>query len=99
MDITTLIIELIAGAAGGNIIGQVLKDYSMGTTGNSIAGAVGGLIGGWILSAMTSAPVADAAAVAGSMGMGDIIQGIAGGGIGGAVLTAIAGVIRKQMNK
>ena len=38
-----LIIQLISGAVGGNIAGVALKDYSLGTLGNSIAGVVGGL--------------------------------------------------------
>ena len=42
MDIISLIINLISGAVGGNIAGSVLKDQSLGTMGNSIAGILGG---------------------------------------------------------
>lgn len=41
-----LIIQPIAGAIGGNAAGAVLKDKSLGTLGNSIAGVLGGGIGG-----------------------------------------------------
>ena len=50
-----LIIQLISGAVGGNVAGAALKDYSLGTLGNSIAGIVGGGVGGWILSAVMPA--------------------------------------------
>ena len=46
------IISLISGAVGGNIAGGVLKEQSLGTLGNSIAGIVGGGIGGQLLSAL-----------------------------------------------
>ena len=42
MTFTQLIIELIIGAIGGNAAGAVMKDKSLGTLGNTIAGVVGG---------------------------------------------------------
>ena len=39
--LVNLIIQLISGAIGGNIAGSALKDYSLGTLGNSIASIVG----------------------------------------------------------
>ncbi len=42
MDITALIIQLIAGAIGGNAAGAALKNLSLGTAGNSIVGILGG---------------------------------------------------------
>ena len=42
MDITSLIIQLVSGAVGGNIGGAIFKNLSLGTTGNSIAGIIGG---------------------------------------------------------
>ena len=44
MDILGIVIQLIAGALGGNAAGSAMKDKSLGTAGNSIAGAVGGLV-------------------------------------------------------
>ena len=49
MDWLSIIIQIIAGAIGGNAAGKAMKDYDLGTTGNSIAGVVGGVIGGQIL--------------------------------------------------
>ena len=40
-----LIIQLISGAIGGNVAGGVMKQHSLGTVGNSIAGILGGGIG------------------------------------------------------
>ena len=47
-----LIIWLIAGVAGGNAAGELLKgDYDLGA-GNTIAGAIGGVVGALILQAL-----------------------------------------------
>src|SRR5262245_8883555 len=46
MNIVALIIQLISGAAGGNLVGALLKKLDLGTLGNSIAGILGGGLGG-----------------------------------------------------
>ena len=46
MDITSLIIEAVSGAVGGNVAGAAMKENSLGAMGNSIAGIVGGGLGG-----------------------------------------------------
>ena len=50
--IINLIIQLIAGALGGNAAGAASKDVSLGTLGNTIAGAIGGVGGGQLLTAL-----------------------------------------------
>ena len=51
-DIVNLIIWLIAGVAGGNAAGELLKgDYDLGP-GNTIAGAIGGVVGALILQTL-----------------------------------------------
>jgi uncharacterized membrane protein YeaQ/YmgE (transglycosylase-associated protein family) len=45
MNIASLIIQLISGAVGGNVAGAAMKESSLGTLGNSIAGIVGGGLG------------------------------------------------------
>ena len=42
----SLIIEGLSGAVGGNIAGAAIKENTLGTVGNSIAGIVGGGLGG-----------------------------------------------------
>jgi hypothetical protein len=97
MDILSLIIQLVLGAVGGNGAGAALKQYSLGTTGNTIAGAVGGLILGQILERTMGMPAADAAAAANSIG--SIVQDVIGGAAGGGILTIIVGIIKQMMNK
>jgi len=103
MDITSLIIQLIIGAVGGNAAGKAMPDKSLGTAGNTIAGAIGGLGGGQLLDMILGggAMATDAAAGAAASGLdiGAIIQDVAGGGIGGAVLTIVVALIKGAMNK
>ena len=56
-----LIIQLVSGAIGGNVAGGLLKNQSLGTLGNSIAGIVGGGLGGQLLSGVMSSGATDAA--------------------------------------
>ena len=46
MDITSLIVEAVSGAVGGNVAGAAMKEKSLGAVGNSIAGIVDAGIGG-----------------------------------------------------
>ena len=46
MDITSLIIEAVSGAVGGNVAGAAMKENSLGAVGNSIAGILGGGLAG-----------------------------------------------------
>ena len=50
--IVGLIIQLISGAVGGNIAGAAMKQYNLGTIGNSIAGLIGGGAGAQIIGAL-----------------------------------------------
>lgn len=98
------VIQIIAGAIGGNAAGAAAKNYSLGTAGNSIAGAVGGIILGQILAAFGigepgMATAEGAAPAAGGMDIGAVIGQIVGGGVGGGVLTLIAGVVKNMMQK
>jgi len=95
MNIVSLIIQLVSGAAGGNVAGSLLKNLSLGPVGNSIAGIVGGGLGGQILGMLTSG----AAPAAGGMDIASIIGSVAGGGIGGGALMAIIGAIKSAMSK
>ena len=97
MDIISLIIQLVSGAAGGNIVGSVLKNLSLGTVGNSLSGVVGGLLGGKILGSLVG-PGAVAAA-SGGLDISAIIGQVLSGGAGGGVLMAIVGLIRSMMAK
>ncbi|MDW3645896.1 MAG: hypothetical protein R8P61_02410 [Bacteroidia bacterium] len=85
-----LIIQLISGAAGGNLAGSLMKNLSLGTLGNSIAGILGGGLGGQVLNMFMDMP-------AGSMDVAGILGSVAGGGVGGGIVMAVIGLIKKAM--
>lgn len=93
-----LIIQIIAGLVGGNAAGAGLKNLSLGTAGNSVAGAVGGGLGG-LLMTMFGGDAGAVAEAAGSLDLGAILQSVAGGGVGGAILTLVAGMLKKALVK
>jgi len=93
MDITSLIIQLVSGAVGGNIGGALFKNLSLGTTGNSIAGIIGGPLGAMLLSQLGLGGGADAG------GLGGILSSVGGSGVGGVVLMLIIGFVKKAMAK
>lgn len=89
MSALGLVVELVAGAIGGNGVASVAKNLSLGTLGNSLVGAIGGAAGtsflGIIIPALENAGHADIGTLAGQA---------VGGGVLGAVLTAIVAAIR-----
>lgn len=95
MNIVALIIHLICGALGGNVVGTLFKQINLGTLGNSIAGIVGGGIGGQILNRLGLF----AGAPGGAFDLTGIIGNVLSGGVGGGVLMAIIGLIKSLMAK
>jgi hypothetical protein len=91
--IINIIIQLIAGAVGGNAAGAGLKNYDLGTLGNTIAGALGGVGGGQILTALL--PML--AGTADNVDIGAIIGQAVGGGVAGAIVTFVVGLIKNTM--
>ena len=85
-----IIIQLISGAVGGIGAGAALKNQSLGTIGNAIAGVVGGGLGGQLLGLL-------GVAAGGGMDVGSIAGSVAGGGVGGAVLMIVVGLINKAL--
>ena len=79
MDITSLIIQLISGAVGGNAANSA-KDTGLGPLGNTIAGALGGGVGGQILNAVLGL---GGTAAASGLDIGTIISAFATGGVSG----------------
>jgi len=106
--IVALIVQLIAGGAGGNIIGQIVKQVNLGPTGNTIAGAIGGVGGTWLASLIpglsgllggAATAAADGAAAAGGLDIGALAgQGVTGL-VGGGLLTVIAGLVKQMTAK
>jgi uncharacterized membrane protein YeaQ/YmgE (transglycosylase-associated protein family) len=87
-DILNLVIWLIAGIAGGNAAGDLLKgDYDLGP-GNTIAGAIGGVIGAAILQAV----------IPGLRGLdvGPMLGQVIAAAASGAALTVIVALTRSR---
>ena len=93
MDITSLLVETVSGAVGGNVAGAAMKEKSLGAVGNSIAGIVGGGLGGTILQSV----LGSAAAGGGGMDMQSILANVGGGGVGGAILMVVVALIKNAM--
>ncbi len=79
-QLMTWVVRLLIGAVGGNVVGALMKDKSLGLLGNTICGGLGGSGGAAILAAL---------GVGGGM-IGDI----AGAGVGGCLLMAIVSLIK-----
>ena len=98
MDIVSLIISLISGAAGGNVAGKAAPTVDLGALGNTIAGLIGGAAGGWILQILnvigTTAATAGATDALQGLDLGAILANVGSSGIGGALLTAIVGLLK-----
>ena len=95
MDIVTLIVQLVSGALGGNVAGSLLKNLSLGTLGNSLAGIVGGGLGGQILGSLLHLPAVGGGALDPMAILGQLLTG----GVGGGALMAIVGALRSAMAK
>lgn len=95
-SLVTLIIQLLGGAAGGNVVGALLKNADLSAILRTVLGVVGGVGGGQlaVLIPVLQSLLGDAA------GTGGQIVGNAGASaVGGALLTAIVGFIKQSMNK
>jgi len=87
-DILNLVIWLIAGIAGGNAAGDLLKgDYDLGP-GNTIAGGIGGVIGAAILQILIPG-LRD-------FDIGPVLGQVIAAAASGAALTVVAAVMRSR---
>jgi hypothetical protein len=95
-----LVIQLVAGAVGGNAAGAILKQFNLGPLGNSIAGIIGGGLGGQLLNMiLAGSGAAPAGAAGGGFDVGSLVTQIVGGGVGGGILLVIVGLIRQAMGQ
>jgi hypothetical protein len=98
--IVPILVQLIAGGAGGNVIGQIVKSLNLGPAGNTIVGAIGGVVGTWLAGRIPGLDsLVGAATTTGSLDMGALAGQGAAGLVSGGVLTAIAGLIKSSMAK
>ena len=89
-----ILINLVAGALGGNAAGKASPTFDLGTIGNTIAGLVGGGVLGQIIT--MAWPTVAASIQSGNFDVGSIVTQVVGGGAGGAILTAIIGAIKNR---
>jgi hypothetical protein len=89
-----IIINLVAGALGGNAAGKSSPTFDLGTLGNTIAGLVGGGVLGQIITLVW--PAVATSMQSGNFDIGSIVAQVVGGGAGGAILTAIIGAIKNK---
>lgn len=89
-----LLINLVAGAAGGIATGKASPRFDLGTLGNTIAGLVGGGVLGQIATLLL--PAVMGAMQSGNLSIGNIVAQVISGGAGGAILTAIIGMLKNR---
>ncbi len=89
-----ILINLVAGALGGNAVGKSSPTFDLGTLGNTIAGLVGGGVLGQVITLIW--PAVATSLQGGNFDIGSIIAQVVGGGAGGAILTAIVGAIKNK---
>ncbi len=89
-----ILMNLVAGAIGGNAVGKASPTFDIGTIGNTIAGLVGGGALGQLIPLLL--PAISAAAQGGNFSIGGILTNLIGGGAGGAILTAIIGALKNK---
>lgn len=95
-----IIVQLIGGGVGGNIVGQLAKSMSMGSTGNTITGVIGGVAGTWLAGMVPGLDgLVGSMASGGGMDIGALVGQGASGLVGGGVLTAVAGLIKNNVMK
>ena len=84
-----LILNLVSGAVGGNVVGRLIGSLNQGTVINSIAGILGGGLGGSILGMLGAPVMAGMAGDAVCMDIDALLGQMASGGVGGGVLLAL----------
>ena len=92
-----LVLQLIAGAVGGSVIGTTIKRYDLGMIGNLLVGIVGGGIGAQIIGALVGAGGASEIVGPNGFDFGTLIAQFAAGGFGGGALVVAAGLVKENM--
>ncbi|MBL8568239.1 MAG: hypothetical protein JNK84_04060 [Phreatobacter sp.] len=89
-----ILINLVAGALGGNGVGKASPQFDLGTIGNTIAGLIGGGALGQLVPLVL--PAVQASIASGNFSIGGVVANLISGGAGGAILTAIVGLIKNR---
>ena len=92
-----LVLQLIAGAVGGSVIGTTIKRYDLGLLGNLPAGIIGGGMGAQIIGALVGSGEASAIVGPDGFDFGTLIAQFAAGAFGGGALVVAAGLVKENM--
>ena len=92
-----LILNLVSGAVGGNVVERLIGSPNQGTIINSIAGILGGGLGGSSLGMLGAPDMAEMAGGAAEMDIVALLGQVASGGVDGGVLLVIVGFVRSKM--
>ena len=92
-----LVVQMIAGALGGSVLGTALKRWDLGIIGNLIVGIIGGGIGAQIIGALLGSGEANTIVGPDGFDFGTLVTQFASGAFGGGVLVVISGLIRETM--
>ena len=92
-----LVIQMIAGAVGGSVVGAALKRYDLGIIGNLVVGIIGGGIGAQIIGALLGGGDNDTIVGPNGFDLGTLIAQFASGAFGGGVLVIISGLLKENM--
>lgn len=97
--VVEIILQLLGGAAGGNVVGSVLKKMSLGPIGNSVVGMLGGFVANWLAAKYLGAslPTSTPAPASVPGGFQDVLSNVLVGLGGGGVLTGVLGAVRSMM--
>jgi uncharacterized membrane protein YeaQ/YmgE (transglycosylase-associated protein family) len=88
MNILPLLLQLLSGLVGGNLVGAASEKLNLGILINSLLGIIGGGVGGRIFEQLTDVDSLD------STGASIFLASVAGGCAGGAIAVCIAAWVR-----
>lgn len=91
-QLVPLLIQLIGGGAGGNIVGALLKNVDLSKLAQTIIGIIGGIAGGQAVNWMGLLE-----SVLGANDAGALIGDAGASAVGGGLLVAIVAMIKKAM--
>ena len=95
MDIAAIVIQLVAGIAGGNAAGVASKATTLGPVGNSVAGGVGGVI----LAQIVPMIMGNTALASSGIDLASVAMNFGEGVVAGAATAVIIGFIKTKMAK
>ncbi len=96
MDPISLLMPFFSGAAGGNLVGGILKNFNLGSLGNSLAGMIGGGVGSLVIGNMLGLPMPQGGV---DPDTSALLGQILGGGVGGGVLTIVIAILQKMFGQ